>query len=292
MSVLFIIFFLLSSLVSAPDWDFDWVGEPGYEWDGVEPDYFDADRHFTYRIRVNSPSEPLWVTLNLDWNADGEFSRSEQIAMKLESSDSLGFIYSADVTFGESTSAYPLAYYFSAQVGYTVKTSQLMLGPFVGNRVSFALIGDTLWDITGPVAPLEVVLNSMRNTFLLTNTGDIPITFGLAIDANAGSFWTPVAKYDDIGENKYILSVVFTDLDVDSAKVSWFNSSDWEDVVTYVPKFAGGQRFGVGAKSAGEGVAPGDTIAMWLNLIAPSSTDGSAEDQKYSVRMKIFAVSE
>jgi len=274
------------------DWDFEWVGEPGYEWDGVEPDYFESDRHFVYKIRVSGDLEPQWVTLNLDWNGDGNFSRDEQVPMKMEKRDDRGFVYSAEVIFNRSFFKNPMEYYFSAQIGYMVKTSPLMFGPFFGNKVSFAFIGDTLWDIAGPVFPLEIVVNSSRNTFYFVNTGDVPITFGLSIDENMDTPWKPAERYVELGENKYILSAIFTKSDVKQVKKEWFNSMDYEDVISEVPRFAEGEVFGFNGVSAGKSLSPNDTVALWFSLLVPPSSDGSESDNVYSLRVKIFAVSE
>ncbi len=280
-------------VLGAPDWTFSWAGGPGFEWDGVEPDYFDDDSLFTFRIRINSPLEPLWVVVNVDKDCDGFFSKAEQVPMELESRDDTSFVYRASVLLRKPQTTRPLAYYFSAQTGYTVKTSALRLGPFVGKRVSFKLLGDTLWSVDVPVRPLEVLTNSPQHRFLLVNTGEVDITFGLAVDQSDDAFgWTPASSYSEIGENRYVLSAVFTSGDVSAPRKEWFNTSGWEDVVSFEPRFAGGERFGVGSFSAGEAVAPGDTVALWLSLIAPSSSGGENADKIHSIRIKIFAVGE
>ncbi len=286
-----ILFFFTLSLGLPYLWDFEWVGEPGYEWDGVEPDYFDVNNHFVYRIRITGRIKPQWVTLNLDWNGDRNFSRDEQIPMKLEKQDSNGFIYRAEITLEKSLFQNAMEYYFSGQIGYTVKTSPLMLGPFCGNKVSFAFIGDTLWDIMGPVAPLEIVMNSDKNTFFLVNTGDTPITFGLCVDASMDSPWKSVRFYKELDENKYILSAVFTDSHRKFASQKWFNSQDFDAVISEIQRFAHDEIFGFDGTSAGENVVPGDTTALWFNLIVPPSTLGAKSDNTYSIRVKIFALS-
>lgn len=287
-----IIILLLAPAYSMPYWSLEWLGEPGYEWDGVEPDYFDEDRHFVYRVRVNSPIEPLWVILNLDWNADGQFARSEQVPMKLQRRDSKGFVFEADIIFGNSLFSHPLSYYFSAQVGYSVKTSPLLLGPFCGQRVSFSLMGDTLWNMSGPVVPLELLINTEQNRFLLANTGNVPITFGLAIEPLQNSYWSPARCMDEIGENKFLLSGIFTEPFEGTAKAEWFNSFDWEDVITMVPRFAHQDIFGFGNNSAGVGVGIDDTIELCFSLVAPSSSGGGEDADLQTIRVRIFATSE
>lgn len=211
--------------------------------------------------------------------------------MKLERQDSNGFVYRAEVTFKKSLFQSPMEYYFSGQIGYTVKTSPLMLGPFFGSKVSFAFIGDTLWNITGPVAPLEILMNTDENTFFLVNTGDIPITFGLCVDANMDTQWEPVRFYKELDENKYILSAIFTDSHRKLADKKWFNSENFDDVISEIPRFAHGETLGFNGTSAGENVSPGDTVALWFNLLVPPSTIGAKENNIYSIRIKIFAIS-
>lgn len=274
------------------EWNFDWVGEPGYEWDGIEPDYFDINADYVFRIKVKSITEPSWVVVNLDINGDGEFSLREQILMTFQYKDSLGYVYIARTNFWKPMLSLPLSYYFSAQVGNIVKTSPLLLGPFPGSRVSFALIGDTLWDVTKPIFPLEVVINSPNNRFLLVNTGNVPITFGLSIDQSIESCWKAVDSYRHIGVNKYMLSAVFSDPSIGLPQHSWFNSENYEDVIMPMPKFAHREQFGIHRQSSGERVAPGDTVALWFNFVAPAGTDRLCKLEIQSIRIFIFATEE
>ena len=170
-----------------------------------------------------------------------------------------------------------------------VRTSPLSLGPFGGKRVSFAFIGDTLWDIQKPVVPLEVLVNSEQNRFSLLNTGDVPINFGLSIDQRSESYWQPTESYDRIGEDKFILSAVFTRYSEKPPLEMEFNTENWEDVLTIYPKFAGGTQFGIGKQSAGEQVQPGETVSLWFKFMAPASSGGEAANNLQSIRVRIFA---
>ena len=290
----FAIFIILinSLLWAKPLWDLKWTGEPGYEWDGVEPDYFDADSRFVFRIAVESPGEPSWVVVNLDRNADGDFSKLEQMPMMLEKKDNTGYIYRAETTLNKPDNSRPLAYYFSAQIGNAVRTSPLLLGPFMGNKVSFILIGDTIWHITEPVVPLEIVINSGRNKFLLVNTGEVPITFGLSIDPASESVWEAVENYGKIGENRYVLSAVFSQNDRNAAQPTWFNANDWDDVVTAIPRFASGERFAIDKQSSGAKVEPLDTVSLWFNFISPASSNGLNAEDWQTIKIRIFAIAE
>ncbi len=284
-------FFAAAMLVlsCAWGWEFEYVGEPGYEWDGVEPDYFSDADTFVFKIKVKSETEPLYVFLNLDLNADGYFSRGEQFPMKLYRPDEDGFCYETVVPISEPKNNRPLGYYFSAQVGFETKTSPLQLGPFRRKNVSFEFIGDTLWTAGGQLHPLDVVVNKDAK-FMLVNTGDVPITFGLMIDPNSKSVWRPVDRYDRIGEDVYILSAVFAKSSMGKPNRKQFNQRDWEDVITYSPRFAHGDVFGIDGFSAGEKLAPGDTAVLWFQFIAPASSSVETDREKQNITIKIFAV--
>lgn len=274
-------------------WDFVYVGEPGYEWDGVEPDYFSGEDTFVFKIKVAGQVQPQYVYLNLDANADGYFSRSEQFPMKLVGRDDEGFVYQVKVHLTEPEGNRPMGYYFSAQVGFETKTSGLQLGPFWRKNVSFTLIGDTLWNPGRLIMPLEVIVNSENSKFMLVNTGDVPITFGLMIDRNSQTVWKPVDRYEHLGrEDTYILSAVFTKRGHRRPKKEEFNQRDWEDVLLYSPRFAHGEVFGIDGYSAGEKLAPGDTAVLWFQFIAPPGSSVETKNNKQSIGIKIFAVGE
>jgi len=274
-------------------WDFDWVGESGYEWDGLEPDYFEDNREFVFRIKVKSPTEPIYVFVNIDRNADGFFARHEQIPMKLERVSYEGYIYRAGVELKQPRTNRPIGYYFSAQVGCTMKTSPLNLGPFWESRVSFTFIGDTIWTVQSPVLPLEYVINSPDNRFLFVNTGDVPLTFGLMVSEQSNTIWYPAKNYEDIQDgNKYIFSAMFLEPSKSQPKPENFNAQNWEDVLTYMPRFADGEQLGFANKSAGEKLASGDTVALWFNFMAPVYTSINGTERPQSILVRIFAIAQ
>ncbi len=229
----------------------------------------------------------------MDANADGFFARNEQIPMELARKDSAGYIYQKKMKLDEPKGNRPLAYYFSAQVGFNMRTSSLHLGPFWEKNVSFVLVGDSLWESDGPIYPLEVLTNPSDNKFLLINTGDTPLTFGLTISEQSKTLWKPISDYDKIaGENKYILSAMFLKHNQDKPDENNFNTDNWEDVLSYQPKFACGEQLGYRNYSAGEHLAPGDTAVLWLNFVAPASSSGEVADQIQSIIIKVFAIGE
>jgi hypothetical protein len=136
------------------------------------------------------------------------------------------------------------------------------------------------------------VLNSGDNRFLLTNTGDVPITFGLSVDPNSYTLWKPAQRTNQISENIFMLCAVFSDPHLGQSQQQWFNGSGNDDIVSVMPKFAGGENFGFGKTSDGESVRPADTVALWFNFKAPESSGGKGADNLQVIRVKIFAVSD
>jgi hypothetical protein len=292
MKKIILIFVLTGLCWAVQEWGLIWNGSIGYEWDGVEPDYFQSDSLFAFKIKYVGLGEPVSVSLNLDRNADGFFSNSEQLPMRKERKDSTGVYYTVSTSIGKPRTRMPLAYYFSAQVGYTVKTSALMLGPFFGSKVSFKLVGDSTIHFDKAVAPLEILINSENNKFLLVNDGEVPIRFGLCIDRNGNSLWQPVTNSYEIGENKYILSAIFLKPTQKKPRNEQFNTKAWEDALNFQPRFCFNDRFTTGKNNSVEICRPGDTLALWFNFMAPSTSSGPDADQLQTIGVKIFAVEE
>jgi len=109
----FLLTIVAMSAVLVWGWDFVYIGEPGYEWDGVEPDYFSGEDTFVFKVKVAGQVQPQYVYLNLDANADGYFSRGEQFPMELVRRDDDGFVYQVKVHLTEPEGNRPIGYYFS-----------------------------------------------------------------------------------------------------------------------------------------------------------------------------------
>lgn len=295
---IFVFLFLLTALYAGlfAEWSLVWTGEPGYETDGVEPNEGIIGGTYTFRIKFvseNPALNPKWVKLLIDLDEDGKFGTDEEFVLDPDpQQNNIWFIDKKISISGGRTQRQHIAYYFQAHTGDAVKSSQLTYGPIVGGFNNSFVIEGKGWFIEEALLPMEFVNMHEADRIVITNTSNSKLQVVLSLPEDFPGPFHPVEDVKSIETNAFVVSAVVTDLGQNSVHESDFNQNDSEDVVTFSRKRALGEVFGIGKKSKGMAILPGESVAIWLQLRAPAQTKGidPYESQMVYIRLEVEPV--
>lgn len=274
------------------DWNLTWTGEDGFVDDGVEPDEGHNGGTYQFRVRFNagdSQSLPYWVKLFIDLDGDGRFSEEETFVAEQDQSDrSIWFV--KRVIRVNTKNRPHLAYYFQAFADNKIKSSELCFGPRIGGFNHSFVIEGKGWFLNEALLPMEIRTMEGRDRIIFINTSNSPQKLCLSIPQDSPGPFFPHEDKDTREPNAYVMSVVTTDMDVESVDQKDFNTEGSEDVVGFVPKKAEGPVFGIKNKNAAERIMPGESVAVWMQLRAPAQAKGglTGEDQWVYIKIEVL----
>ncbi len=278
------------------EWSLVWTGEPGYEKDGVEPDEGVIGGTYTFRIKFNSENtslNPKWVKLLIDLDEDGKFGKDEEFFLEPDPQNvDIWFLDKKIAISGGRTQRQHIAYYFQAHAGDAIKSSQLTYGPLVGGFNNSFIIEGKGWFIEEALLPMEFVTMREPDRIVITNTSNSKLQVVLSLPEDFPGPFHPVEDVKSIETNAFVVSAVVTDIGQNTVRETDFNQKDSEDVVTFGRKRASGEVFGIGKKSKGSAILPGESVAIWLQLRAPAQTKSidPYESQMVYVKLEVEAV--
>ncbi len=273
-----------------------WVGEPGYEKDGVEPEIAYSEGNFLFKIAYVNQDDVLpkevWVVV--DTNRDGFLGDEEKFPMKLtvkpeEEEKEKKYIYEYNLPLSyRSGSKNDFLYFFAARFESQTVTTPLRNGPVLKPRLSFSL-SNTFWDTGRNLRPGATITMGPNDRIIINNTGEAAERFILSIEREDiwPEGWRHAAHPDEIGPNKYALSALFTSSNYLLVDEKDFNELGNEDIITTTPKEAVGNIFGIKGYSAGEILLPEQDMALWLQLILPTTSFGKYALEAHDITVKL-----
>ena len=294
--IFLVLFFLITGLYSN---ELVWTGEPGYKNDGLEPEIAFSEGEFTFKIAYVNPKgilpKVVWVVV--DTNRDGFLGDDEKFEMELvesklikqEKDKELKYVYEYTLPLSYVSDAKnDFTYFFAASFESQSLTTQLRSGPVIKPRLSFEL-SNTFWNIGTALTPGQAVTMGPNDRILIKNTGEENQRFSLVIEKEDiwPDAWKHVNHPDKIGPNKYAISGLFsssTNLFIDGNS---FNEMGNEDVITTTHKSAVGEIFGVKGYSGGELLLPEQDMALWLQLIVPTTSFGKYALESHDITLKV-----
>ncbi|MBN1755140.1 hypothetical protein JW877_02900 [bacterium] len=258
-----------------------WVGSPGFENDGLEPEYGSKATDFTFQIMYQHPqgAPPLWIIASIDTNDDGFFSESEKFPLEVLKGTNYqkGVIYFTTLVLSFVPGRYnDLSYYFSASDGNRTYSTHLRNGPLLKQHLAFSAQPD-YWFVGRDLRPASSHITGVDQRIILQNLGNGYQKYALSIsqeDAHEQDGWMAADSIKGIDINTYALSALLTEKDFMQVDYNSFNEIYNDDVITKAIKIASGPAFAIGFNSKGEKVPPNKEIALWLNLIMPTTSSG------------------
>ncbi|MGB9561925.1 MAG: hypothetical protein ACPL6C_03840, partial [bacterium] len=205
---------MLTSVIPLIAAELVWVGTPGYEDDGVEPEISFGGGRFTFKIAYVDENgilpQEIWVVV--DTNRDNFLADNEKFFMDVVQKSGKYYVYEKTIELSyKPGSRNDLTYFFGARFPSRIITTSLRNGPIIKPRVSFTL-SSTYWDVGRNLAPGTVVTMSPNDRILITNSGDAVETFALEIEKEDmwPDGWKHSPNANGAGENIYVLSALFT----------------------------------------------------------------------------------
>lgn len=288
LSLFFILVLISTSLVAA---ELRWVGSPGYEEDGVEPELAFGQGEFTFKVAYYDPSfvlpNEVWVVV--DTNRDNFLGENEKFLM--ESVEKVGdyYVYEKKISLRyKSGSRNDLTYFFGARFPNKLITTPLRNGPIIKPRVKFSL-SSTYWDLGRNVAPGAIITMSPNDRIIIENTGDGVQTFALEIEKEDiwPDGWKHSPNASGQGENVYVLSALFAPEKELYINEKDFNKKGNDDVVTTTMKKAGGPIFSADLSNPAEYLKPYERVALWFQLKLPTISFGRYALATHNIVVKL-----
>lgn len=288
-----LLFTLLVSANVFSAWSLDWTGEPGYETDGVEPDEGLIGAPYNFRIRfvADDPTlRPQWVRLLIDLNEDGKFGKGEEFELRPDPDERDIWSLEKKISIHEGkTQRQHIAYYFQAMANNEIKTSMLTYGPIVGGFNNSFIIEGQGWFIEEALFPLELKTMAGTEQIVITNTSNTALTVALSLPKDFPGPFHPLEDIESQEVNGFVISAVVTDSQTEQVDEESFNQSGSEDVITFEKKIAKNGVFGIGKRSDGETILPGESVYVWLQIRAPATTQGedAMGDQMVYIKLEV-----
>ncbi|RLE46091.1 MAG: hypothetical protein DRJ31_10420, partial [Candidatus Methanomethylicota archaeon] len=198
-------------------------------------------------------------------------------------------IYEYPISFSyRSDSRNDFVYFFAAEFESQTVTTPLRSGPKLKPKLGFTL-SNSFWNAGGELRPGEVVTMESNDRIIVKNTGDAAEKFSIMIEKEDiwPEGWKHAQHPEEIGPNRYAISGLFTSSNYLLVEDESFNELGNEDIITTSPKEAVGNTYGVKGYSAGELLLPNQDMALWLQLILPTSSFGKYALESHDITVKL-----